>query len=102
MAREREETARRGYPEFEVRIDLPSRHAAIRLSEHLHSEGIAVVRRWKYLLIGATDEDSAKMLAERIQREAPQGSQAKVEGTWAAVYEGITPSPFSLLGGLGG
>ena len=29
MAREREETAKRGYPEFEVRIDLPSRHDAV-------------------------------------------------------------------------
>jgi hypothetical protein len=33
-------------------------------------------------MVGATDEDSAKALAERIRNEAPAGSQVKVEGTW--------------------
>jgi hypothetical protein len=102
MAREREETAKRGYPEFEVRVDLPSRHDAIGLSEQLRKEGLPAVHRWRYLLVGATDEDSAKALAERIQNEAPSGSRVKVESTWAAAYAERPPNPFAVLGGLGG
>lgn len=102
MAREREETAKRGYPEFEVRVDLPSRHDAVGLSEQLRKEGLPAVHRWRYLLVGATDEDSAKALAERIRNEAPGGSRVKVEGTWAAAYAERPPNPFAVLGGLGG
>ena len=102
MAREREEAAKRGYPEFEVRVDLPSRHDAVGLSEQLRKEGLPAVHRWRYLLVGATDEDSAKELAERIRNEAPSGSRVKVEGTWAAAYAERPPNPFAVLGGLGG
>jgi hypothetical protein len=102
MAREREETEKRGYPEFEVRADLPSRHDAVGLSAQLRQEGLPAVRRWRYLLVGATDEDSAKTLAKRIRRVAPSGSRVTVEGTWAAAYADRAPSPFAVLGGLGG
>jgi hypothetical protein len=101
MVREREETAKRGYPEFEVRVDLPSRHDAVELYKQLRKEGLPAVHRWRYLLVGATDEDSAKGLAEQIQNEAPTGSRVKVEGTWAAVYAERSPNPFAVLGGLG-
>jgi hypothetical protein len=56
----------------------------------------------KPALIGTVDEDSGKALADRIQKEAPAGSQVKVEGTWAAAYGGRAPNPFAVLGGLGG
>ncbi|HEY7256999.1 MAG TPA: hypothetical protein VH476_09990 [Solirubrobacterales bacterium] len=101
MAREREETARSGHPEFEVRVDLPSHHDAVGLSEQLRREGLPTVHRWRYLLIGAGDEDSAKALAERIENEAPTGSRITVEGTWAAAYAERPPNPFAVLGGLG-
>lgn len=101
MVREREETAKRGYPEFEVRVDLPSRHDAGKLSEQLRKEGLPTVHRWRYLLVGATDEDSAKALADRIRNEAPD-SRVTVEGTWAVAYRERSPSPFAVLGGSGG
>ena len=102
MAAERKQTEERGYPEFEVRANLPSRHDALHFAERLHSEGLPTVHRWKYLLVGATDEDNAKALAERIESEAPAGSQVKVEGTWKAIYAERPANPFALLGGLGG
>jgi hypothetical protein len=102
MAREREETVKRGYPEYEVRVDLPSYHDAVGLAEQLRKEGLPAVHRWRYLLVGATDEDSATALAERIRKEAPANSRVKVEGTWAAVYGGGPLNPFAVLGGLGG
>jgi hypothetical protein len=102
IAREREETARTGHPEFEVRVDLPSRHDAVRFSEQLREEGLPTVHRWRFLLVGATDEDMANDLAERIRNEAPSDSRVKVEGTWAAAYAERPPNPFAVLGGLGG
>lgn len=102
MAREREDTASRGYPEFEVRVDLPSHRVALHLCQQLREEGLPVLHRWRYLVVGADDEDSAKTLAERIGDEAPAGSQLKVEGTWAAVNSSRSANPFVVLSGLGG
>jgi len=101
-ARERKETARTGHPEFEVRVDLPAHHDAVRFSEQLRAEGLPAVHRWKFLLVGAADEDIAKELADRIRGEAPPGSSINVEGTWAAAYAERPPNPFAVLGGLGG
>ena len=82
--------------------DLPSRHDAVRFSEQLRKEGLPAVHRWKFLLVGATDEDMAKALAERLEDEAPAGSRVRVEGTWATAYAERPPNPFAVLGGLGG
>jgi len=102
IAKERREAEERGYPEFEVRVDLPSRHDAGELSERLREEGIPSVHRWKYVLVGAADEDAAKELATRIEAEAPAGSALKVEGTWKAALAERGRNPFSVFGGLGG
>jgi hypothetical protein len=102
MAAERKEAAETGDPAFEVRVDLPSRHEAIDFAKRLRAEGLPVVQRWKFLLVGATDEDSANLLAERIRVEAPSGSQVNVEGTWKEAYAERPPNPFAIFGGLGG
>jgi hypothetical protein len=71
-------------------------------SEQLREEGLPAVHRWRYLPVGATDEDNAKALAERIRDAAPAGSRVAAEGTWAAAYAERPPNPFAVLGGLGG
>lgn len=102
MAQERAETAERGAPEFEVRIDFPSRHEAVEFGDRLRSEGIPVVHRWRFLLVGAADQDSAGELAEQIRKEAPADSKIKVEGTWQIAFAERPPNPFAFLGGLAG
>ncbi len=102
LAAERKQVEETGHLEFEVRIDLPSRHEAIQLSERLRSEGLLPVHRWRYVLVGATDEDDAKALAKRIEAEAPADSKVSAEGTWQAAYDERPPNPFAFLGGLGG
>lgn len=84
---EREESAAEGYPEWEVRVQCASHDDAKRLSEQLSSEGIPTLRRWRYLLVGALDEDSARQLADRLAREAPAGSAATVEVSGRKVLE---------------
>ena len=101
IAREREETARTGHPEFEVRVDLPSRHEAVDFSAQLREEGLPTVRRWKFLLIGVPDEDTAAELARKIRDQAPAESQVTVEGTWAKAGAERPPNPFAVLGGFG-
>ena len=73
LAQEREDSDIRGYPEYEVRIECPSHHDTVKLDKRLHDEGFPTVRRWKYLLVGADDEDSANALAERLRAEVPAG-----------------------------
>lgn len=99
-ARERQESAESGEPEYEVRIDLPSHADAKELVERLDAEGLRSVHRWKYVLLGVADEDSANQLAERVRGEVPAGSTVTVEGTWSEAYAERSRSPFWFLGGL--
>lgn len=106
IAEEREESrelARElGAPEWEVRIECRSHRDTVALSERLESEGLRPVRRWRYLLVGAVDEDSARELADRLSGEARPGCTITVEGSGAAVAAETPPNPFAVFGGLGG
>jgi hypothetical protein len=102
IAAERRESAERGAPGFEVRVDLPSHRDAAGFAERLEAEGLPAVRRWKYLVVGAADEESAKRLAERLREEAPAGSEVSVEGSGQAVWAERPANPFAIFGGLGG
>jgi hypothetical protein len=102
VAAEREEVAAGAPPQYEVRVDLPSHRDAGRFEEMLRAEGIPSVRRWKYLVVGAADEDTAKALATRLEGEAPQGAAVSVEGSGKVVYDERPPNPFAIFGGLGG
>lgn len=99
---ERKQLEETGHPEFEVRIELPSHHEAVQLAERLRGEGLLPVHRWRYVLIGATDEDNAKALAKRIEAEVPAGGKVSAEGTWQAAYGERPANPFAVFGGLGG
>lgn len=96
---EREDSERAGYAEWEVRIELTDTVSAWTLGERLRSEGLPVIRRSHYLLVGAASEDDATALAERLRAEAP-GARLEVEGSQAAVWSAT--HPFSVFGGLAG
>jgi hypothetical protein len=102
VAAERKEVAAGAPPQYEVRVDLPSHRDAARLEEKLRAEGIPSVGRWKYLVVGAADEDTARELASRLETEAPAGSTVGVEGNAKVVYDERPPNPFAIFGGLGG
>jgi hypothetical protein len=76
---EKAQAEEQGHPDFEVRVNLPSRQDASRLADRLRAEGIPCVRRWRHVVLGAPDEESAQELADRIRLEAPIGSQVMAE-----------------------
>jgi len=78
-AAETAESQATGMARWQVRIELGSHHAAVALARQLESEGRAVVRRWKFLVIGASNQDDATELAEQIKREAPPGAAVHAE-----------------------
>lgn len=103
VAKEREETAERGYAEYEVRVHCSSHRETVALAERLQQEGIAVVRRWRYLLVGASDEDAANALAERLRAEAPAGATVTAEVSQRAAWDDDPGrGSFAMFGGLGG
>jgi hypothetical protein len=102
VEQEREESAEQGYPEMEVRVQCASRSEAAHLAERLEAEKIPTLHRHNYVLIGATDEDSAQALADRLRGEVPEGTIIGVERNRRAIYDHRVWSPFSVLGGLGG
>ncbi len=100
--RDSEEAAETGYAEWEVRVEFSSREDTDREAERLEGEGIPVVRRSHYLLLGAVDEEAAEDLSNRLQATLPAGATVHVQPGGEMVWE-VTPSnPFAILGGLGG
>jgi hypothetical protein len=68
-----------GTPQWEVRVEMPSHHAAVKLADRLKAEGRPVIRRWTLLVLGANDSDDANALADVIRQEAPAGAKIGVQ-----------------------
>jgi hypothetical protein len=67
------------YP-WEVVIDLPHVRDTLTVASKLREEGLPVKRRFRYLLVGATTEESAVELGKRLEGEAPEGSHVGIRG----------------------
>jgi len=76
---ETEESQQTGLAEWEVRVELDSHHETAELADKLTAEGLEPVRRWRYLVVGANNEDEARALADRLQDEASAGANINVE-----------------------
>jgi hypothetical protein len=97
------ETQASGVAEWELRLEFASHHDAAAFAERLSGEGFThLVHRWKYLIVGARDEDDAELWAKRLTAELPPGATVHVEpgGGLAWMYQ--RTSPFAVFGGLAG
>jgi hypothetical protein len=56
---------------WQVQVELRSHRQAVELAERLQAEGHPVIRRWKYLVLSANNEDDARALAQAIEQEIP-------------------------------
>jgi hypothetical protein len=96
-AEETEESLDTGVAQWEVRVELGSTAEAESLADELRGEGLSVVRRSSYLLVGANDEDDAKGLAERL---GTRGT-VHVEPGAGVAWQLLPQNPFAVFGGLG-
>jgi hypothetical protein len=87
IADETQDSLATGEAEWEVRVELPSRREAVELAGRLEAEGRSVIRRWRYLVVGANNEDQATEFAKAIEQEVPAR---------ASVHTGA--SPFTHFG----
>ena len=72
-----------GTAAFQARAELGSHREAVHLADKLQGEGYAVVRRWKFLIVGANNEDDARALADQIRQEAPPDATVSAEAAGA-------------------
>jgi hypothetical protein len=68
-----------GIAQWEARVEFGSHHEAVAMAAKLRSEGRAVVRRWRFLVVGASNEDDARELAGQLRREAPPDAVVSAE-----------------------
>jgi hypothetical protein len=99
-ADEAAEGRERGRTLWEVRLELPSHEETRALARQLEDEGLSVIARWTYLLVGADNEDDARALAERLRAEAPN-AKVQEEPSGEMVAEVTPANPFAIFGGLG-
>ena len=99
--REEAEAEATGFADWEVRVELPSPEETDTFADLLGSEGIPLIRRHRFVLVGAASEEDARELAERLRAEAPAGAKVEVEPSGEMVYEVMPRNPFAIFGGLG-
>jgi len=94
---------------WEVRVELASHRDAVALAERLEADRetilpgwtVSVERRWKYLIIGADNEEQANAVVEHVQRELPAGATIHAEPSGSLAWQARGNNPFAYLGGLG-
>jgi hypothetical protein len=96
-AEETSESVSSGVALFEVRVQLPSHRDAVALAARLAGEGYSVVRRWRFLVVGANNQDQASEFAAAIRQEAPVGALITTE----EVGPGRPYTVFELAAGSG-
>ena len=84
-----DEVASRGYAPWEVRVERESHDEAERLADGLESEGHAVVRRWRYVIVGAESREEAEELGQRLHGVVEPGGEL--------VYEVPEGNPFAVF-----
>ena len=89
-----EEELERGYAPWEVRVERETHAEARKLADELEGEGYDVIRRWRYVIVGAGSEEEARDLAQRVHGEVEPGGEL--------VWEVTPQNPFAVFGGLGG
>jgi hypothetical protein len=83
-----------GVAQWTVRVTLSSRHDAVQLAGRLSAEGVPVVRRRKSVLLGASNEDAARELA---QQAAEQVAAAEVQVERTFVWSPSPPIDFGPI-----
>ncbi len=73
-AEETSESLASGVALFEVRVQLPVHRDATALADRLRAAGYSVVRRWRFLVVGANNADQAEEFAAAIRQQAPAGA----------------------------
>jgi len=85
-----------GQAGWEVRVELPSHHQAVQLAERLQAEGRPVIRRWKYLMLGANNEDDASALAEAIGQEISAKASVQIQAVPFVEFVGGKPESWGV------
>jgi hypothetical protein len=85
-AAETRESLALGAAMYEVRVELPSHRDAVELAARLKAEGHSVVRRWRFVVIGANNADQAADFEAAIRQQVPEGADV-------SVYNQISPWP---------
>ena len=78
---------------WEVRVECESHREAEALADRLEADGYGVLRRWRYLIVGAGSEEEARELAETLHGEPEPSSEL--------VWQVARGNPFAVFGGLG-
>jgi ferredoxin-NADP reductase len=78
-AAETRESLAFGAAMYDVRVKLPSHREVVELTASLAAEGYSVVRRWRFLIVGANNADQAAEFEAAIRQQAPEGAELSVE-----------------------
>jgi hypothetical protein len=92
VAAETRDSLAAGQAGWEVRVELPSHRQAVELAERLQAEGHPVTRRWKYLVVGANNEDDASALAEAIGQEVPAKASVRIQALPFIYFDDSKPA----------
>ncbi len=91
-----------GIADWDVRVEFRTHHEAVEFAKREEENGQSVVRRWKFVLIGANDEDDANAVAARLKDQLPPGAVVHAEPGSGVAWEFTPSNRFAVFGGLAG
>ena len=68
-----------GVAQWEARVEFPSHHEAVALADKLRSEGRTVIRRWRFLVVGANNRTTPANSPSRSggrHRQTPRSARS--------------------------
>jgi hypothetical protein len=96
------ESAATGVAQWEVRVELRSHADEQELADRLERDGWSVISRWRYLIVGAANQDDALALAKELEETGPAGAEIHVEPGGGLAWQVVPSNPFAIFGGLAG
>jgi len=74
---------------YEVRVQLETHRESVALADRLPAEGYTVVRRWRFVVVGANNADQAEEFRAAIEQLAPASAVITVGA--------VGPTPFTTF-----
>lgn len=78
-AAETRESLAYGAAMYDVRVELPSHRETVELAARLTAEGYSVVRRWRFLVVGANNADQAAEFEAAIRQQLPESARLSID-----------------------
>ncbi|MGI9658961.1 MAG: hypothetical protein ACR2OD_08630 [Gaiellaceae bacterium] len=88
------------HAEWEIVVECDSHARAVELANTLTLQGLSVIRRWSYLIVGTATEDEAHALSDELAAAHGPNTEISVRPSGGMLLEVLPSSPLLIFSGI--